>query len=82
MSDYLAATRSRVALFRGELSYLVPPETAEYMYELLAHNAPIVPIPQAHHHLILDQPLAFVAALRAILADWEHSVPRKPRKGA
>ena len=82
MSDYLADTKSRVALFRGELSYLVPPETAEYMYELLARNAPIVAIPQAHHHLILDQPLAFVAALRAILADWEHSVPRKPRKGA
>jgi pimeloyl-ACP methyl ester carboxylesterase len=82
MSDYLADTRSRVALFRGELSYLVPPETAEYMYELLARNAPIVAIPQAHHHLILDQPLAFVAALRAILADWEHSVPRRPRVGA
>jgi pimeloyl-ACP methyl ester carboxylesterase len=82
MSDYLADTRSRVALFRGELSYLVPPETAEYMYELLARNAPIVAIPQAHHHVILDQPLAFVAALRAILADWEHSVPRKPRKDA
>jgi len=82
MSDYLADTRSRVALFRGELSYLVQPETAEYMYELLARNAPIVAIPQAHHHVILDQPLAFVAALRAILADWEHSVPRKPRKDA
>ena len=82
MSDDLAATRSRVALFRGELSYLVPPETAEYMYELLARNAPIVAIPQAHHHLILDQPLAFIAALRAILADWEHSVPRRPRAGA
>jgi len=82
MSDYLADARSRVALFRGELSYLVPPETAEYMYELLSRNAPIVAIPQAHHHVILDQPLAFVAALRAILADWEHSVPRKPRKDA
>ena len=30
----------------------------------------------AHHHLILDQPLAFVAAVRAVLADWDHSVPR------
>jgi pimeloyl-ACP methyl ester carboxylesterase len=78
MSDYLAAVRCRVALFRGEFSYLVPPGTGEYMYELLDRNAPVVEIPQAHHHLILDQPLAFIAALRAILADWEHSVPRKP----
>jgi len=79
MNDYLANTRCRVAVFRGELSYLVPPETGDYMYQLLDRNAPIVEIPQAHHHLILDQPLAFIAALRAILADWEHSVPRRAR---
>ena len=80
MSDYLANARCRVAIFRGEFSDLVPPETGEYMYGLLDRNAPIVEIPQAHHHLILDQPLAFIAALRAILADWEHSVPRRRRK--
>ena len=79
MSDYLAHVRCRVCVFRGELSYLVPPEIAEYMYGLLDRNAPIVEIPQSYHHLILDQPLAFIAALRAILADWEHSVPRRPR---
>jgi pimeloyl-ACP methyl ester carboxylesterase len=78
MSDYLARVRCRVCVFRGELSYLVPPEIAEYMYGLLDRNAPIVEIPQAYHHLILDQPLAFIAALRAILADWEHSIPRRP----
>jgi hypothetical protein len=27
-------------------------------------------IPEAYHHLFLDQPLAFVAALRMLLADW------------
>ena len=47
------------------------------MYELIGKNAPQVEIPQAYHHLILDQPLAFIAALRALLADWEHSVPRR-----
>lgn len=77
MSDFLASTRCRVALLRGELSDLVPPETGAYMYELLDRNAPVVEIPQAHHHLILDQPLAFIAAVRALLADWEHSVPRR-----
>jgi pimeloyl-ACP methyl ester carboxylesterase len=79
--DFLAATRCRVALMRGEFSAMVPPETGEYRYELLNRNAPLVEIPQAHHHLILDQPLAFIAALRALLADWEHSVPRR-REGA
>ena len=77
LHDYLANVRCRVALLRGELSAIVPPETGEYMYELLNRNAPLVEIPQAYHHLILDQPLAFIAALRALLVDWEHSVPRR-----
>jgi pimeloyl-ACP methyl ester carboxylesterase len=80
MNEYLASTRCRVAILRGELSFLVPPEIGAYMYELLNRNAPIVEIAQAHHHLILDQPLAFLAAARALLSDWEHSIPRAPAK--
>jgi pimeloyl-ACP methyl ester carboxylesterase len=77
MSDYLASTRCRIALLRGEKSVVVPPETGEYMYELLNRSAPVVEIPEAYHHLILDQPLAFVASVRALLADWEHSTPQR-----
>jgi pimeloyl-ACP methyl ester carboxylesterase len=77
--DHLVNTRCRIALMRGEQSRVVPPETGEYMYELLDRNAPLVEIPQAHHHLMLDQPLAFISAVRALLSDWEHSVPRPGR---
>ncbi|HVU02352.1 MAG TPA: alpha/beta hydrolase [Polyangiaceae bacterium] len=76
MHEHLQNVRCRIALLRGEHSYVVPPETGEYMYQLLRRNAPLVEIPAAHHHLIIDQPLAFIAALRALLADWEHSLPR------
>jgi pimeloyl-ACP methyl ester carboxylesterase len=79
LSDYLANTHCRIALLRGEHSVVVPPETADYMYELLNRSAPVIEIPDAHHHLILDQPLAFIAATRALLGDWEHSVPRARR---
>ncbi len=79
IQENLAQVHCRVALIRGELSFLVTPDVADYMYELLDRNAPVVEIPQAHHHLLLDQPLAFVSALRAILADWEHSLPRRRR---
>jgi pimeloyl-ACP methyl ester carboxylesterase len=79
MSEFLVNVRCRIGLLRGELSDLVPPETGRYMYELLDRNAPVIEIPQAHHHVILDQPLAFVAAARALLSDWEHSVPAKRR---
>lgn len=79
MQGYLASVRCRVAVFYGEMSDLVTTDVSDYMNDLLGRNAPFVEIPQAHHHLILDQPLAFVAALRAILADWEHTVPRHHR---
>ncbi len=72
MRDQLLAARCRLALFRGEDSVVVPSDTFQYMSELLEHNAPVVSIPGAMHHLILDQPLAFVAALRTLLLDWEH----------
>ncbi len=75
--EFLAGIQTRVALFRGELSDLVTADVSDYMHDLLGRNAPVVAIPEAYHHLIIDQPLAFVSALRAILADWEHSVPRR-----
>jgi len=57
----------------------IPDLEIRNMVELLDRNAPLVEIPEAHHHLLLDQPLAFVSALRAILADWEHTLPRRGR---
>lgn len=77
LRDQLSSVKCRVALFRGEYSVTVPEDTAAYMYELMDRNAPVVTIPDAHHHLILDQPLAFVAALRTLLADWAHSIPHR-----
>lgn len=76
-ADRLKATKCRIAVFRGENSVLMPPEIGEYMFNLLGRAAPVVEIPQAQHHIMLDQPLALAAALRAILADWEHSTPRR-----
>ena len=72
MREQLLAARCRLALFRGEESAVVAPDTAAYMSELLGPGAPVVSIPGARHHLLLDQPLAFVAALRTLLLDWGH----------
>lgn len=75
--DYLSRIRCRLALMHGQLSDLVTPEVQSYMEELTGRNAPMVEIPQAYHHIPLDQPLALIAAIRAILADWQHSVDKK-----
>ena len=68
--EYLAALRCRTALIYGEHSALVSRDTAAYMSELMSSHSPIVEIPDAHHHLMLDQPLAFISALRAVLESW------------
>ncbi|MFV0526310.1 MAG: alpha/beta fold hydrolase [Acidimicrobiales bacterium] len=76
-NNYLAQTRCRLALMHGQLSDLVTPEVRDYMVELTGRSAPMVEIPQAYHHIPLDQPLALIAAVRAFLADWQHSVDKK-----
>jgi pimeloyl-ACP methyl ester carboxylesterase len=80
--DYLARVKTRIAVLHGQFSAIVTPDVTDYMAELLGRNAPFVEIPQAHHHLLLDQPLAFIAAARALLADWEHSLPSRVPRGA
>lgn len=73
LHEQLASVQCRVAMFTGEKSVVVMPDTAAYMYDLMGRVSPVIAIPEAHHHVMLDQPLAFVAALRTLLADWEHS---------
>jgi pimeloyl-ACP methyl ester carboxylesterase len=68
--EYLQAVRCRAALIFGEKSALVSRATASYMSSLMGPDAPIVEVPEAQHHVVLDQPLAFVAALRMLLDAW------------
>jgi pimeloyl-ACP methyl ester carboxylesterase len=37
---------------------------------LIRPGSPYVEIPEAEHHVMIDQPIAFVAALRALLVAW------------
>jgi len=76
--EMLKQVGCRMALFRAE-NGLVTPDIGDFMYELLGRNAPVIEIPEAYHHIMLDQPLLLVTGLRTLLADWEHSVPRGRR---
>lgn len=66
----LAAAPGRKAIVHGEQSLLFTEDSRDYVRELGGIDIPIVAIPEARHHLMLDQPLAFTAALRALLAEW------------
>jgi pimeloyl-ACP methyl ester carboxylesterase len=67
----------RVALFHAEHG-IVPPQTTELMYDKLGRRAPVIEIPAAGHHVMLDQPIALVTGIRTLLSDWDHSLPAQP----
>ena len=58
------------AMMWGERSALMHAETLDYMFGEMPDTVLRVAIPDADHHVMVDQPLAFVAGLRGLLAGW------------
>ena len=58
MHEDLARLECRVGVIYGEDSYLFSQDIADYMFGVLDESVPFVAIPEAQHHLFLDQPLA------------------------
>ena len=75
---YLPQIRCRVALLRSEHG-LITEDIGASMFEALGRVAPVIELPEAGHHPMLDVPLVLLTALRALLADWDHSEPHRPR---
>ena len=75
-APYLSEVRCRLALLRSE-NGLVTPDIGASMYEQLGRVTPVIEIPEAGHHAMLDQPLILLTALRTLLADWDHSEPHR-----
>ena len=75
---FLPQVRCRFALLRCQHG-LVTPDIGDSMYEMLGRVAPVVELPEAGHHPMLDEPLVLTTAVRSLLADWDHSTPR-PRR--
>jgi pimeloyl-ACP methyl ester carboxylesterase len=69
LRDLLPQLTCPVALFRCEHG-LVSPEMAGEMAGLVPGRLPVVDLPDAGHHPMLDQPLALVTGLRTLLAVW------------
>jgi len=69
-ADDLSAASCPIAIVRGCNSKVMTEEIASFACSIAPAGSPMVEIPEAHHHVMLDQPLAFVAALRALLSGW------------
>ncbi len=80
-AELLPQVECRVALLRCEHG-LVTPDIGDYMYDQLGRVAPVIELPTAGHHPMLDVPLILITALRSLLADWDHSRPLRRSPGA
>ena len=68
MEGYLRNIHTPAALIYGELSTLVTPEIARHIATRFPLPIPLIEIPNGHHHLMLDQPLALIEALQMLLS--------------
>ena len=71
MGERLVQAPGRKAIVHGGKSQLFTRESVAYVRELGGNDIVMIAIPEARHHLMLDQPLAFVTVLRSILSIWE-----------
>ncbi|HVX23462.1 MAG TPA: alpha/beta hydrolase [Acidimicrobiales bacterium] len=67
----LADVRCRFALLRAQFG-LISSDMDDLFRLHLAADRVLVDIPEAWHHVMLDQPLSLVTALRTLLATWRH----------
>lgn len=59
-----------LAFMRGECSVSLNDEIWAEQKGYAPHGTPFLEVPDAHHHLMLDQPIAFITGLRALLLSF------------
>ncbi|WP_373096302.1 alpha/beta fold hydrolase [Zhongshania sp.] len=71
--------RCPIAYIYGDRSSLVTSQSLQNSLKVFPKATPLVAIPDAAHHVLIDQPLALVSSLRALLACWppQHNFPHK-----
>jgi pimeloyl-ACP methyl ester carboxylesterase len=70
-AELLAPVTCRVAYMFGDRSRLMTHARLDLIRRHAPPDAPWIVIPDAGHHIMVDQPLALVAALRSLLEAWQ-----------
>jgi pimeloyl-ACP methyl ester carboxylesterase len=63
----IARAPGSIVIVYGEQSALFDDDSADYVRECGGGHIPMIAIPDARHHLMLDQPVAFASVLKTIL---------------
>ena len=64
----IADAPGEIVIVYGEDSELFDADSADYVVESGGGHIPMIGIPDARHHLMLDQPVAFVSVLKTVMA--------------
>ena len=70
LANYLRNMACPKALFYGDESVFLTDGALEFTKEQYGDSDHVIEIPASGHHLMLDQPIAFVVGLRTVLAGW------------
>jgi hypothetical protein len=65
----LLKVKCPLSFFRGEFGR-VSPDAGTVLSNARGRATPVIEIPQAHHHIMVDEPLSLVTGLRAVLTEW------------
>lgn len=68
--DLFLAARCPLAFIYGEQSAFATGEGFEHLRTQTKGRSPFVVMPTVHHHLMMEQPIAFVSTLRTLLNCW------------
>src|SRR6185436_19859745 len=67
VSSTLKSVAVPVTYIYGDDSAVVPAELAREIVQTIPNCRGPIEIPESHHHVLLDQPLSLISALRALL---------------
>jgi pimeloyl-ACP methyl ester carboxylesterase len=68
--EAIARAQCRLAFVWGAQSKIMTKDVIDFSRAHAAFGTPFVEIPESEHHVLLDQPIALVSALRSLFAAW------------
>lgn len=68
--DLFLAARCPLAFVYGEASAFATGEGFEHLKQQTKGRSPFIVMPTVHHHLMFEQPIAFVSTLKTLLTCW------------
>lgn len=68
--DLFLAARCPLAFIYGEKSAFAAGDGFDHLKAQMKGRSPFVVMPTVHHHLMMEEPIAFISTLRTLLACW------------